>query len=60
MMSPPISKANLCHCLQREFSVTNKAIFAISRKLIIWYKTIELSMVNYQIWYDLGDWFKCL
>ena len=35
------------------------AIFAISKKLIIWYKTIELFIVNYQIWYDLEDWFKC-
>ena len=35
------------------------AIFAISKKQIIWHKTIELFMVNYQIWYDLDDWFKC-
>ena len=35
------------------------AIFAISKKLILWYKTIELFMVNYKILYDLEDWFKC-
>ena len=35
------------------------AIFAISKKTTIWYKTIELFMVNYQILYDLEDWFKC-
>ena len=35
------------------------AIFEISKKQIIWHKTIELFMVNYQIWYDLDDWFKC-
>ena len=35
------------------------AIFAISKKQNIWHKTIELFMVNYQIWFDLDDWFKC-
>ena len=35
------------------------AIFAISKKQITWHKTIELFMVNDQIWYDLGDWFTC-
>ena len=35
------------------------AIFAISKKLIIWNKNIELYMINNQIWYDLEDWFKC-
>ena len=39
--------------------LSKTAIFAISKKQIIWHKTIELFMVNYQIWYDLDDWFKC-
>ena len=39
------------------FSKTD--IFEISKKQIIWHKTIELFMVNYQIWYDMEDWLKC-
>ena len=34
-------------------------IFENSKKQIIWHKTIELFMINYQIWYDWDDWFKC-
>ena len=35
------------------FSTT--ALFEISKKQIIWHKTIELFMFNYQIWYGLED-----
>ena len=39
-------------------NVSQKQLFfAISKKQIKWHKTIELFMVNYQIWYDLEDWF---
>ena len=44
--------------LELKIAIFSKtAIFAISKKQIIWHKTIELFMVNYQIWYDLEDWF---
>ena len=45
--------------LELKIAIFSKtAIFAISKKLIIW-KKIELYMINNQIWYDLEDWFKC-
>ena len=40
--------------------LSKSAIFAISKKQIIWYKNIELVKANCKIWYDLGDWFQCL
>ena len=44
--------------LELKIAIFSKtAIFTISKKLIIWHKTIELITVNYQIWYDLEDWF---
>ena len=39
---------------------SKSAIFSISKKLIIWHKTIELFMLNDQIWYDLEVWFRCI
>ena len=40
--------------------LSKSAIFAISKKQIIWYKNIELVKANCKIWYDLEDWFQCL
>ena len=46
--------------LELKIAIFSKtAIFAISKKKIIWYTTIELYIINNQIWYDLEDWFKC-
>ena len=44
---------------KKQTDLAKNSYFAISKKQIIWHKTIELFMVNCQIWYDLEDWFKC-